>query len=496
MVPSQLYRPTLGLLTDLYQLTMAYGFWTLKRTEEEAVFYLFHRQNPFGGGYTVVAGLEYVIDFVNQFRFDEADLEYLKDLHGNDERPLFAPGFLDYLQNLRLSLDIDAMPEGTVAFPHQPLVRVKGPILQCQLLESALLNIVNFQSLIATKASRICRAAGGEPVLEFGLRRAQGIDGALSASRAAYIGGCAATSNVLAGRLLGIPVRGTHAHSWVMAFESELEAFEAYGEAMPNNCVFLVDTYATIKGIENAIAAGKRLRERGFEMAGIRLDSGDLADLSIQARRMLDEAGFPKASIVASNDLDERLIESLKIQGARISAWGVGTKLVTAYDQPALGGVFKLSATRTRDGAWKHRVKLSEQTAKTSTPGILQVRRFRSAERFAADMTYDELTGVSSESAIVDPMDATRRFQVPSPSQHEDLLIPVMRKGHAVYDSPPLSSIRQRTQEQLGMLPPGVLRFLNPHEYPTGLEERLHALRTELILRARTQRATPKRERV
>ncbi|MCA9445228.1 MAG: nicotinate phosphoribosyltransferase, partial [Candidatus Omnitrophica bacterium] len=305
---NEIYRTGLGLLTDLYQLTMAYGYWKTGRAEREAVFHLFFRKNPFKGGYTIAAGLQYVADFVEGFRFSADDIQYLSILTGNDEKPLFEPSFLEYLADLDLRLDVDAVPEGTVVFPHEPLVRVKGPILQCQILETPLLNFINFQSLIATKASRIVTATGGEPVLEFGLRRAQGIDGGLAASRAAYIGGCDATSNVLAGKLFGIPVRGTHAHSWVMSFHNELSAFQEYAEAMPNNCVFLVDTYDTIEGVRNAIEVGKELRESGHEMVGIRLDSGDLAYLSIEARKLLDEAGFPNAAIVASNDLDEGII--------------------------------------------------------------------------------------------------------------------------------------------------------------------------------------------
>ncbi len=292
---------------------------------------------------------------------------------------------------MQLKIDIDAMPEGTVAFPHEPLLRVRGPIIECQILETALLNILNFQTLIATKASRVVHAAQGDQVLEFGLRRAQGIDGALAASRAAYIGGCHATSNVLAGKLFGIPVRGTHAHSWVMSFENELEAFAAYAQAMPNNCVFLVDTYDTLEGVRNAIRIGNVLRDSGHRMVGIRLDSGDLAQLSVDARKLLDEAGFTDASIVASNDLDEKLIESLKHQGAKISIWGVGTKLVTAYDQPALGGVYKLGAIQDSDGRWVPKIKLSEQLIKTSTPGILQVRRYFHQGCMAADRIWNEL---------------------------------------------------------------------------------------------------------
>jgi nicotinate phosphoribosyltransferase len=297
-------------------------------------------------------------------------LEFLATLTGDDGKPLFESAFLEYLRALRFTCDVDAIPEGTVAFPHEPLLRITGPILQCQLLETALLNLINFQSLIATKAARVCLATQGEPVLEFGLRRAQGLDGGLAASRAAYIGGCAATSNVLAGKTFDIPVRGTHAHSWVMAFDDEREAFSAYAKAMPNNCVFLVDTYDTLEGVRRAVETGKWLRERGHEMVGIRLDSGDLAWLSVEARKILDNGGFPKALIVASNDLDEHIIASLKAQGAQINVWGVGTKLITAFDQPALGGVYKLGAIRGDDGRWVYKVKLSEQAAKVSTPGI------------------------------------------------------------------------------------------------------------------------------
>ncbi|MDH3583356.1 MAG: nicotinate phosphoribosyltransferase, partial [Phycisphaerae bacterium] len=288
-----LYGHSLALLTDLYQITMAFGYWKLGRADERAVFNLFFRKHPFGGGVTVAAGLAQVVEYLDGFGFEDTDVAYLATLTGNDGKPLFERAFLDYLSDLRLTCDVDAVPEGTVVFPHEPLVRVTGPILQCQILETALLNMINFQTLVATKSARICTATEGEPVLEFGLRRAQGIDGALTASRAAYIGGCVATSNVLAGKLYGIPVKGTHAHSWVMSFEEEAHAFEAYAEAMPNNCVFLVDTYDTLEGVRRAIEVGRALRERGHEMVGVRLDSGDLAHLSIEARKLLDAADFP-----------------------------------------------------------------------------------------------------------------------------------------------------------------------------------------------------------
>lgn len=476
-----IYRAPLALLTDLYQLTMAYGYWKLARAEQRAVFHLFFRKAPFRGGYAIAAGLSVAMDFIESFRFDPSDIEYLSSLTGNDDAPLFEPGFLRYLSDLHLQCDIDAMPEGTVAFGQEPLVRVTGPMLQCQLLETALLNIINFQTLIATKASRICAAARGEPVIEFGLRRAQGIDGGLSASRAAYIGGCTATSNVLAGKLYGIPVRGTHAHSWVMSFDSELEAFEGYAQVLPNNCVFLVDTYDSLEGVRHAIAVGKQVRDRGHRLVGIRLDSGDLAYLSIEARKLLDEAGFPDAAIVASNDLDESLIENLKLQGAQIAVWGVGTKLATAYDQAALGGVYKLGAIQNADGQWQPKLKLSDQVVKTSIPGILQVRRFTTSTGYSADMIYDERLGIDARQTIVDPQNPARQKSLPGSMNSHDLLIPVMRTGRRLAEPEALAVIRDRAATQLAQLHPGTRRFLNPHEFPVGIDVGLYALREQMI---------------
>ena len=485
---TELYRPPLALLTDLYQLTMAYGYWKLGRAEQEAVFHLFFRKPPFSGGYAIAAGLGPALEYLQAFRFDESDLDYLSKLEGNDGEPLFEAEFLSYLGDLRLSVDVDAMPEGTVAFGQEPLLRVRGPILQCQLLETPLLNIINFQTLIATKASRISAAAGDEPVLEFGLRRAQGIDGALAASRAAYIGGCAATSNVLAGKLFGIPVKGTHAHSWVMSFDTEAESFERYAEVMPNNCVFLVDTYDTIEGVRQAAEIGKTLRQRGHEMIGIRLDSGDLAYLSIEARKILDEAGFPKASIVASNDLDEHIIENLRSQNAQIAVWGVGTKLATAYDQPALGGVYKLGALRNGDGTWQPKVKLSEQAIKTSIPGTLQVRRYISDQGLVGDMIFDETSGIDKRGIIVDAKDPTRRKKLAGKAKAVDLLTPVYREGMIVANAESLDVIRERMRENMQSLHPTIRRFMNPHEYPVGLDVGLHELRNEMIQQARHPR--------
>jgi nicotinate phosphoribosyltransferase len=485
---AELYRPSLALATDLYQLTMAQAYLASGRADTQAAFHLFFRTNPFDGGFAVACGLARAIDFLDSFRFRPEDLDYLAGLSGNDGRALFERPFLRLLGELRFACDVDAVPEGTVVFPYEPLVRVRGPILHAQIVETALLNLVNFETLIATKAARLWLAARGDTVVEFGLRRAQGLDGGLSASRAACVGGCEGTSNVLAGRLLGLPVKGTHAHSWVMAFDDELEAFEAYARAQPNNCIFLVDTYDTLDGVRHAAQVGLELKARGQRMLGIRLDSGDLAWLSIEARRILDEAGLPDARIVASNDLDEYTIASLKEQGARIDTWGVGTRLVTGGDQAALGGVYKLGAVREPGGPWKPRVKLSEQAAKTSNPGLQQVRRFSGPQGFFADVIYDEATGLPAEPVIVDPLDATRRKRIPAGTPGEDLLVPVMRAGRPCYEPPGVDEARSRVHAQLGLLHSGIKRFVHPHQYPVGLSLELHELKTRLILEARGMR--------
>ena len=488
--PTDLYRPSLALLTDLYQLTMASAAWRTGWADREAVFHLFFRKNPFQGGFAVACGLEYVIDYLSGLRFDDEDIAYLGSLGAPGGGRLFEDDFLDALRAMQLAVDVDAIPEGTVVFPQEPLVRVRGPVIPCMLAETPLLNMINFQTLVATKAARLVIATRGEPVLDFGLRRAQGIDGALTASRAAYVGGCAATSNVLAGRLFDIPVRGTHAHSWVMLFDGELEAFETYARALPHNCVFLVDTYDTLQGVKNAIKVGLWLRQHGCELFGVRLDSGDLAYLSIEARKLLDAAGFEKAHVLATNDLDEHVIASLKEQGATIAIWGVGTRLATAYDDPALGGVYKLGAVRKPGEAWSYRVKLSEQAVKTSTPGVLQVRRFSASGQLIGDAIFDQERGwPTAERIIVDPLDMTRHKTIPSNADYADLLVPVLRAGKPVYESPSLSTVRERTLSQLALLPSGVKRFLNPHQYPVGLEPSLFELKTRLVLEARKANA-------
>ncbi len=471
-----LYRPSLAALTDLYQLTMAYGYWKLGMADHEACFHLFFRRHPFRGNYTVACGIQHAVEYIEDLRFGDEDLQYLAGLSGNDGQPLFDAGFLEHLRAMQPTLDVAGVLEGEVVFPHTPLLRVSGPLIACQLVETPLLNIVNFQTLIATKAARIARAAQGEPVLEFGLRRAQGIDGALAASRAAYVENCAATSNVLAGRLYDIPVKGTHAHSWVMAFDTETEAFEAYARAMPNNCVFLVDTYDTAEGVRRAVAVGRRLRERGYEMVGVRLDSGDLAELSIAAREILDEGGFPNAAIVASNDLDEYRIESLKGKGAKIGVWGVGTRLATAWDQPALGGVYKLAAIREPGAAWQPRVKLSENAIKVSNPGLQQVRRVNSGAGPSADVIFDATRTLGECCQLIRRESPDEAIELPS-TVGRDLLVPLLQAGRRVWTPPPLREVRERAMAQAAM-------FAGLVDYPYGLEGSLHSLKTRLIAEA------------
>ena len=380
------------------------------------------------------------------------------------------------------------MPEGSLVFPNEPLIRVCGPIIHCQLLETALLTILNFQSLIATKAARVCMAAENDAVIEFGLRRAQGMDGGLSAARATYIGGCAGTSNLLAGQHYGIPVSGTQAHSWIMFFENEREAFQTYARALPNNCVFLVDTYNSLDGVRRAVEVAKQLRKDRHEIIGMRLDSGDRVALSIEARRMLDEADFPDAKIVCSGDLDEFAIAELKRRRAKIDIWGVGTKLSTGQPDAALGGVYKLGAVRPPGEQWRYRIKLSDEAAKTSCPGLLQVRRFyQSGGRFIADAIYEIDHAISEPSVIVD-VGTERRTEIPARTDYVDLLVPIFRQGELVYRVPQIKESREYARKQLSCAPPEILKFEKPRRYDVGLENSLHELRSKLISRAKKQR--------
>lgn len=469
-----IYSP---LLTDFYQLTMAYGYWKLNMHEEEAVFHLLFRNNPFHSNYALSCGLATVVDYLKNWRFREDDIAYLATLKNPNNEILFSNKFLDYLTQLTFTCDMDAVPEGTVVFANEPLVRIQGPIIQCQLIETALLNMINFQTLIATKASRVCLAAQDDPVIEFGTRRAQGPDGAVSASRAAYIGGCIATSNTLAGKWYDIPVRGTHAHSWVTAFPNEMAAFQSYANVMPHNCILLVDTFNTIEGVKNAIKVGKQLRSEGADLLGIRLDSGDMADLSIKARELLNEAGFENTTILASNSLDEYVISDLKQKKAAISAWGVGTNLATAYDQPALDGVYKLCALRSSDGKWIYKLKLSEQEVKISNPGRHQVRRFFCNNEYIMDVIYDLDLGISDLPEVVLLEKSLKHVHLNDYDGCADLLKPILRRGKVVQPQENIHEIRQHAID-------AVKEFVNAHGskiYPVSLEKNLYELKQTLI---------------
>ena len=475
------------LLTDLYQLTMAQGYWECGKADTQACFHMFFRDYPFNGGYAVACGMAQLADLVDGFAFSEDDLEYLASIPAPGGGMLFKPEFIDYLHDFKLCVDIEAVAEGEIVFPYEPLVRVTGPIMECQLLETALLNCVNFETLIATKAARVCMAAEA-PVAEFGLRRAQGAAGGVWASRAAVVGGCASTSNVLAGKLFDLPVSGTHAHSWVMSFPDELSAFRAYAKAFPTNCVLLVDTYDVAQGIKNAITVGLEMRERGEKLTGIRIDSGDLSWLAKMARTMLDEAGLTDCGIVLSNDLDEYTIRSIRDEGAQVMSWGVGTKLATAYDQPSLGGVYKLSATRENgESAWIDHVKISESSAKLTTPGVLNVRRYYFEDgRIAGDMVFDTNAAVNEGEVIVDPMDGLRRKDLSGKTWRE-LLIPLARVGKTVLSDEFRSAkaAQARTKQGLATLDESQKRTLNPHTYPVGLDKDLFDRRRDLVAQLR-----------
>src|SRR5437867_2925240 len=476
-----------ALTTDLYEVTMAYGYWKAGVCDHEAAFHVTFRHNPFGGQFTVACGLATAIDFLRMFHFTETEIAYLASQRGNDGKPLFDSGFLDYLRDLRLTCDIDAIPEATLVFPNEPLIRVSGPVAECQLLETTLLNIFDFESLIATKAARVCLAAKNDPVIEFVLRRAQGVDGGLTAARAAYIVGCVGTSNLQAGERFGIPVSGTQAHSWIMFFESEDEAFQTYASAMPNNCVLLVDTYNSIEGVRHAIDVARQLRKQGHEMIGVRLDSGDRVALSIEACRMLDKAGFTNAKIVCSGDLDEHIIADMKRHGAKIDMWGVGTKLTTGQPDAALGGIYKLGAVRRHGGRWQYRIKLSDEGAKTSCPGLLQVRRFCHPNgRFVADAICEIDHAIYQSCLIVDPETEEER-KIPAQADYADLLVPIFRKGQLVYETPQIDEARERARKQFSYAPPEIVRLEHPTNYKIGLEQSLHELRLKLMTRAKEE---------
>lgn len=474
-----------ALLTDLYQLTMAQGYFHNNMIDTHACFYLFFRDYPFHGGYAVACGIEQISDYINNFKFTKQDISYLGSLKDSIGNKMFTKDFLDFLFDLKLEVSIESVKEGCVVFPNEPVMRVTGPILQCQLIETALLNIFNFASLIATKASRICAAAQC-PVMEFGLRRAQGHAGGLWASRAAFVGGCSSTSNVLAGQKFNIPIAGTHAHSWVMTFDNELDAFRAYAKEFPNNCILLVDTYDIEQGIKNAIIVGKEMQARGEHLAGIRIDSGDLTWISKTARKMLDEAGLDDCGIVLSNDLDEYSIKSIQSEGGTFTSLGVGTKLATAYDQPALGGVYKLSATKKqKDNKWQMHMKVSESSSKMTIPGVLSVRRYYNEDgKLAGDMIYDVFEGIDNSELIVDPMDNLRRKKLKGYKHHE-LLSPLFKEGVCVSVHSTAQQAQERAKDGLSYLDETQKRTLNPHTYPVGIENSLNNIRNKMVAQLR-----------
>lgn len=476
-----------SLNTDLYELTMAQGFWESGMVDDYACFNVFFRDNPFDGGYAIACGTGQIADLVENFVFEDEDISYLASIQAPGGGAMFKQGFLDYLRDFRMDVTVHAVPEGDVVFPREPLVRVEGPVIACQLLETALLNLVNFQTLVATKTARIVHAAQGHPVSDFGLRRAQGPDGGLSVARASYIAGASSTSNVLAGKIYGIPVFGTHAHSWVMAFPTELDAFRAFAKSSPKNCVLLLDTYDVHQGIRNAITVAKEMEQAGERLAAVRIDSGDLAKLSKEARAAFDEAGLPYVKISASNDLDEYTIQSLYAQGAPIDSFGVGTKLATCDPQPSLGGVYKLSATREAGSAeWKPVIKLSEQMYKRTIPGIQHVLRYVDENGCpVGDMIVDDAYDRGDHGHIVDILDPVTTYDTKGYESRE-LLDCIVRDGARTKEPDSIEVAKRRCKDELMHLDAAYKRFLNPQVYPVGMEQGLSDLRQEL---ARVERA-------
>ena len=475
-------RYNLTLLTDLYELTMMQGYFE-NHTNETVVFDVFYRTNPSGGAYAITAGLEQVIDYINDLHFDTDDIEYLRSTG------FFREEFLNYLSGFRFSGDIYAIPEGTVVFPKEPLLKVVAPIMEAQLIETAILNIINHQSLIATKASRVVYAAGGG-VMEFGLRRAQGPDAGTYGARAAVIAGCVGTSNVLAGKMFNIPVKGTHAHSWIMSFKTELEAFRTYARLYPDNCLLLVDTYETLKsGVPHAIQVFTEMRDAGLpkpKLYGIRLDSGDLAYLSKKARKMLDDAGFTDAVISASSDLDEYLIESLKSQGAQITSWGVGTNLITSKDCPAFGGVYKLAAVQDADGTFIPKIKVSENIEKVTEPGNKVIFRLYDKEtgKIRGDLIAleGEIYDPKDDLMIFDPIATWKRTYLDGGTYTvRQLLVPVFSKGQCVYTSPSVMEIREYCKKELDTLWDESRRLANPQTVYVDLSRPLWELKNHLL---------------
>ena len=476
-------RQNLTLLTDLYELTMMQGYFKNKAQNETVIFDMFYRTNPSESGYAICAGLEQMITYIKELKFEPQDIDYLRTLN------IFEDSFLEYLSEFHFSGDIYAIPEGTVIFPREPIVKVIAPIMEAQLVETAILNIINHQSLIATKTSRVCYAARGDGIMEFGLRRAQGPDAGTYGARAAMIGGCVGTSNVLCGQLFDVPVKGTHAHSWIMSFPDEYTAFKKYADLYPQACILLVDTYDSIKsGVPNAIRVFTEMREAGIPLSfyGIRLDSGDLAYLSKKARKMLDAAGFTDAIISASNDLDEYLIDSLKVQGAAITSWGVGTNLITSKDWPAFGGVYKLSAIQGTNGEFIPKIKLSENTEKVTNPGNKTIYRVYEKEtgKIKADLICLVGETFSEEEPLLlfDPVEPWKKTKLQAGEfTLKEIMVPVFKSGKCVYTSPKVMEIREFCQRELDTLWDETRRLINPHLVYVDLSKKLYDIKIELL---------------
>jgi len=471
-------KRNLTLLTDFYELTMANGYFLSDRSEQIVYFDMFFRKIPDNGGFAVFAGLEQIIEYIKDLRFDEEDIEYLRFKNLFDEK------FLDYLKNFKFTCDIYSVPEGTPVFPNEPLITVKGPVIQAQFIETMILLTANHQSLIATKANRIVRASEGRAVMEFGSRRAQGYDGAVYGARAAYIGGCSGTACTISDKLFGIPALGTMAHSWVQLFDSELEAFRTYAECYPDNCTLLVDTYNVLKsGVPNAITVFKELRESGHEPCGIRIDSGDIAYLSKEARKMLDAAGFSDCKITASNSLDEYIIKDLLTQGAAIDNFGVGERLVTSRSEPVFGGVYKLCAVE-RDGKIIPKIKLSENSAKITTPSYKELWRLFDKETGMAIADVVTLAGEiidDTEPYMIFHPDYTYKRKLLKNFTAKKLQVPVFADGKCVYNSPSVSEIRDYCSKQISLIWDEVKRFESPQEYYVDLSEKLWNVKNELL---------------
>lgn len=480
-------RFCVGLFTDLYQLTMAAGYFANHRHNMWACFHLFFRNAPFKDRKAVLSGLEIALDYLRNIQFDKKAIDALADLKGNDGKRIFSDDFLDELRNFKLRVTVDAVREGSIVFANEPLLRVSGPLWQCQLVESALLNIINFNTLISTKTARIVVAADGKLVFDFGLRRAQGPDGALSAARAAFIAGACGSSNVNAKIVWGIPVKGTHAHSWVMSFPTEVEAFDAYAAALPNNGVYLVDTYNPIQGIKHAIQTFKNLEALGYQGIGIRLDSGDLCELSVAARKMLNGAGLDYIKIFASDSLNEHKIAELNERGALIDVWGVGTNLITAQDQPALGGVYKLGSILYPATGLQPAMKVSATPAKSTNPGILNTARvYDPSGAIVTDIIYDDTNGIFPEIPLADIVaindkDLQRRI-TERQARHESMLMRVVDRGQQIYKTPDIFTIQEYCLEEQARYAKSIDGLiLNKQGIPVHLQQDVAHMKAQLM---------------